>query len=80
MKLYLLTQTVKTGSDTYGGIVVAAENRKKAKMIHPDILDWNGQKDIFDSWCSSEQVEVTYLGRAREHAKAGVILTSYNAE
>ena len=77
MKLYLLTQDKARGYDTYDSVVVAAENKTKARSISP-----SGYKD-FDcggAWCTDpKDVDVTYLGEAKTRTKEGVILASFNA-
>ena len=46
MKLYLMTQDVVDGWDTYDSVVVSAKDEEDARTIHPDInVLWGG-----DNW------------------------------
>jgi hypothetical protein len=78
MNLYLLTQDVETGYDTYDSVVVAAKTETDAKSIHPEGDDawryWSG------CWpWSPESVSVKLIGKAVKGTPAGVILSSFNA-
>lgn len=77
MNLYLLTQDVETGWDTYDSVVVAAKTETDAKSIHPcTILGWGSRGD----WPKSpESVDVKLIGKAVKGTPAGVILASFNA-
>jgi hypothetical protein len=49
MKLWLISQDVNNGWDTYDSAVVAAETEEEARNIYPDNWDnnpkrWNGSK------------------------------------
>ena len=82
MKIYLLTQNVVRGYDTYDSCVVIAESEEKARRMCPDeyckyneelkIFHWNtpdsfDPENIVNTWCSKiEEVDVTYLGEADE--------------
>ena len=79
MKLYLLSQSINKGYDTYNSCVVCAENEEDAKTIHP-----NGYGD--NSWINSndwaekpEQVNVKYIGEAAPGMKKGIVCASFNA-
>lgn len=94
MKLYLISQSVNNGYNTYDSAVVAAESEDEAKEIHPSEY-WILQSEYDDYWtrgnltksyevtgCWAQrpsQVEVKYLGEAAEGTQSGVILASYNA-
>lgn len=78
MNLYLLTQKVNTGYDTYDSCVVAAESEDDAKTIQPRELEFEPD-DSFSDWASPEYVFVEYLGVAAESVKRGVICASFNA-
>jgi len=76
MKIYKITQNVNNGYDTYDSFVVYAENQKKAKLVHK--LD--DTDDNYGSWVKNvADIEVEYLGEAKEGAKEGEILSSFNA-
>jgi len=78
MNLYLLTQDVESGYDTFDSMVVAAKSETDAKSIHPYGDDawgyWSG------CWPKSpEGVDAKFIGYAVEGTPAGVILSSFNA-
>lgn len=68
MKLYLLTQSVNNGYDTYDSCVVAAKSSKHAKTLGPD----NG-------WVQDRYVTAVCIGTARRGTKQGMICSSFNA-
>ena len=62
MKLYLLTQNENTANGTFDSCVVVASSEEEARHVHP-MGDW----DRVDVWTyTPEDVEVNYLGEARE--------------
>lgn len=65
-KLYLITQQVDCGYDTYDSAVVCADNPDEAKLMHPQEVD-------------PKDVKVEYIGIANRSSKKGVILASFNA-
>jgi hypothetical protein len=77
MKLWLLSQNMNTGWDTYDSAVVAAETAEAAKRFDP------GGYLIEDDGCcwagTLEDIEVKFLGEAAPGVKAGVICASFNA-
>lgn len=76
MKIYKITQNVNSGYDTYDSFVVYAENEKKAKLVH----NLDNTYDYYGSWVKNvEDIEVEYLGEAKEGAEEGEILSSFNA-
>lgn len=83
MKLWLITQDINNGYDTYDSAVVAAGTEDQAKAIHPsgDNKDWSHYgRGWFKSWCKNpKQVQATYLGDAAEGQPLGVVLASYNS-
>ena len=73
MNLYLLSQNVKVGYDTYESCIVCADDEDDAANITPG-SNWG------ETWCHSPgQVAVEFLGVAAEGIKRGVILASFNA-
>jgi hypothetical protein len=83
MKLYLISQIVNNGYDTYDSAVVAAKNEDDAQQMLPGFYS-DGKfypTDLRDgAWASPEHVEVEYIGTAKPGTKAGtVICASYNA-
>ena len=78
MNIYLLTQDIESGYDTYNGAVVCADNEDEARKIHPSsyTIDWKHDR----SWCSSpDYVQVELIGKAKTNITKGVILSSFNA-
>lgn len=76
MKLYLCTNNIVQGYDTYDSIVVAAETEEDARQTHPN-GDWNER--LYFVWCKAEQVEIKLLGTAIQGTEAGIICASFNA-
>lgn len=78
MGIYVLKQDESKGYDTYDSIVVAAESEDEARQIMPkEYYNW---KDPSDTWARSpNNVQVTFLGIAKDGTKSGVILASFNA-
>ena len=76
MKLYLISQTVNSGYDTYSAFVVCAEDENDAKTIHKlDAPDNN-----YGSWVKNiKDIKVEYLGEADESIPRGEILESFHA-
>lgn len=78
MNLYLLTQDVNTGYDTFDSVIVAARDEASARMILPsDSLSW---EEPSYSWVSSpESVNVVFIGKAVKGTVEGVVLASFIA-
>jgi hypothetical protein len=77
--LYLISQSVNNGYDTYDSAVVCAENEDEARGIHPSGYRCDGDRWCSD-WCESvEDVEVQYLGKAADDIPSGVVCSSFNA-
>ncbi len=74
MNLYLLSQSVNEGYDTYDSCVVAAETEDDARNMHPA-----GYKDWIDNWAQPDQVSVKLLGKAAIGITSGVYCSSFNA-
>jgi hypothetical protein len=79
MNLYLISQSVNQGYDTYDAAVVAAENEENAKLIHPNGGPWDGKREYYGSWCAAEDVKVDFIGVAIPETDSGVISASFNA-
>ena len=76
MNLYLITQTVNNGYDTYDAFVVCAESEDDAKTIK----GLNEKENPYEVWVwSIDDIEVKYLGKADDSIKKGEILGSFNA-
>ena len=79
MNLYLISQSVNNGYDTYDSAVVCAESEEEARSIHPNgDLDWNGGNGPYGTWCNKDSVSVQLIGSAIDQQK-GIILASFNA-
>jgi len=83
LKLFIISQDVNNGYDTYDSAVVCAPNEETARYIHP-----SGGTDCWGTnsrppsslWCNNpSQVQVKYIGEADPSIKQGVILASFNA-
>jgi hypothetical protein len=80
MYLYLLSQSEKSGYDTYDSAVVAAPDERAAKLMHPngsvhkDREHWDNY-----SWPHPDYVTVTLIGTAKDGQAQGVICSSFNA-
>lgn len=81
MNLYLLSQTVNDGYDTYDSVVVAAETPENAIQIHPNetkFKDWTWEET--GSWVDElNEVSCNLIGKAVEGTEEGVILASFRA-
>jgi hypothetical protein len=87
MKLYLLSQNVNNGYDTYDSMIVAASTKEEARRIHPMTENgmveegiWISSGKFRSNWAETpDQVKVELLGLAVKGTKKGIILTSFNA-
>lgn len=80
MKLYLLTQDVETGLDTYDSVIVAAKDENDAARITPSNKDIKSQGLWFGDWPKDiKDIKVELIGTAKKGTKRGVILASFNA-
>jgi hypothetical protein len=82
-KLWLLTQNVNTGYDTYDSAIVCADDEESAKQITPD-HKWYGDKEggyRYTAWAyKPEEVKAQYIGEADPAVEVGeVVLSSFNA-
>jgi hypothetical protein len=82
MKLWLISQSVNTGYDTYDGAVVAAETEEAARLTHPSTYPdsgWPKRLDPYPVWSLLQDVTVELIGEALDGTKPGVICASFNA-
>ena len=93
MKLYLVSQDVNNGYDTFDSFVVACDNEEEAKHTSPskdyrwhDGTWWiqlpNGSEEstevVSQAWCKPDDAYVKLLGEAAPGV-TGIICASYNA-
>ena len=76
-KLWLISQEVNNGWDTYDSAVVCAETPEEAQNIYPggpEDPEWRNR-----DWADPKDVKVQYLGEASTMVNVGVVCSSYNA-
>jgi hypothetical protein len=74
MNIYLITQNVNTGWDTYDAMVVVAETKERAK-----ILTLEDRDDHILTWTKFEHLECTLLGKAVKGSEEKIVFQSFNA-
>jgi len=89
MKLFLVTQNVNRGYDTYDSFVVCCESYVEALNSHPcdpemveefKDIDEDGKYFIRSRWTTDlTKVDVKYLGEADQDLSAGIVCASFNA-
>ena len=84
MKLWLISQNVNNGYDTFDSAVVAAGTEAEAKQIDPSSvwggLDLIGADKYSCNWVSlADDVNCECIGIATEGTEKSVICASYNA-
>ena len=81
MNIYKISQSENNGYDTFDFAIVAAESEEEARLINPDGKWYEDQGEYkYTAWAfKPEQVEVEYLGIAKEGTEVGIILASFNA-
>jgi hypothetical protein len=76
--LYLISQNVNTGYDTYDSAVVVAESEHEARHTPPGDLNWYGEWPLGE-WAAPGDVTAELIGIAIPGIKPGVICASFNA-
>jgi len=92
MKLWLISQELNTGYDTYDSAIVAAYKEADARLIHPRGNRvwhngawgyWHDGKFIgsvnYSDWAPPANVSVKLIGEAVDGTAPGVICASFNA-
>lgn len=91
MNLYLLSQDVNNGYDTYDSCVVAAPNESAAIRIHPSSYSEDSFNEVTRSWDKGrsyyykdwadtcDQVSCRLIGKAEDGIVFGVVCASFNA-
>ena len=78
--LYLISQNVNNGLETYDSAVVCAESEEEARLTHPNFRkNWDGRPTSCDTWCNAQDVKVELVGIANDTAEIGVVCASFNA-
>jgi hypothetical protein len=81
MNLYKISQSVNNGYDTYDSAVVCAESEEIARQICPSNPDcsklayWDKYSWAYDP----DDVEVEYIGMAKDGLERQIIVSSFNA-
>ena len=83
MKLWLISQSMAVGYDTYDSAVVAAETEQAAKETYPSGYVPDGWPEVYNDsypdWAKPEYVKAECIGDATPGTPAGVICSSFNA-
>jgi len=82
MKIYRIWQKVNNDYDTFDSAVVCAESEDEAKKMQPSFGSYEEcleTADGFSSWCGLKDVQVEYLGEAKEGLSKSLICGSFNA-
>jgi hypothetical protein len=89
MNLWLISQTVNDGYDTYDSAVVCAGSVDDAQLIHPNGSErwvekkgWvhaKGHNGSGYGWTTPENVKVVHIGSADCDVPEGVVCSSFNA-
>lgn len=84
MMLFLISQEVNSGYDTFDSAIVAAEESADAATISPyqylaDAKDGKFEEGNYVWATKVSDVRVKYIGEAAADMKRGVILASFNA-
>ncbi len=81
MNLYLISQNVECGYDTYDSVVVAAESEDDARNIHPDYPDFvthvKGNKWMGTYTKSDEEYDNDWSGSWPRYCDIGKIKVRY---
>ena len=80
MNLYLLSQTVERGYDSFDSFVCAAETPLEPRSTHPRGGPLHAPARSWGAWASSpDDVTCVFIGRAAPGTKAGPVCASFNA-
>lgn len=81
MKLWLISQDINNGYDTFDSAVVVAETEEAARKIHPYDASEKGKSEFWRNltWTTElHRVKVQYLGEATDGLPL-VVCASFNA-
>ena len=81
MKLYLVSQSVNNGYDTYDSFVICCNSEDEAKQSHPSgrVLEREDNFLFYDWTNEQKNINVKYLGEADQDLPAGIVCSSFNA-
>lgn len=82
MNLYLLTQNINTGYDTYDSCIVAAECKHDARRIDPNRDEdyWKKYPDRMEMWVPYTQIEEIQVKKiGTTDLPVGLVLASFHA-
>ena len=83
MNIYLISQNVNTGYDTFDSAVVTANTEEEARIIKPSwdsqIEPWDGKNNEYGSWCDAKDVKVKLIGKSDIISEPKIICSSFNA-
>lgn len=93
MKIFKISQNENNGYETYSDAIVIAENEEDAKHScvcgyheYHDGKLWfqyhdgrEEEEEECSGWTNYENVDVEYIGEAKEGSEAGVICASFHA-
>ncbi len=84
MKIWVISQDVNGGYDTYDSAVVIAATEEDARNMHPsgsrDKKAWKGPGAWYYDWAHTpDQVKVELIGDALEDEEPRVVVASFNA-
>lgn len=83
MKLFLISQDINKGYDTFDSAVVSAESADDARTIHPigsyefTPLKWGQDGRCWVPYHEAHKIKVEYIGETEK--ERGVICASFNA-
>lgn len=77
MKIFKIWQEVNNDYDTYDSAVVIAVDENDARTIHPAEVGREIKKDY--TWCELKDVQVEYIGEAKNGSERSIVCASFNA-
>lgn len=83
MNIYKISQSERSGYDTFDSAIVTAENEEQARIMHPLEYNENPQDDWYDDWMhvwasKPENVKVELIGISKSNVSE-FVLKSFNA-
>ena len=81
-KLFLISQDVNDGYETYDSAVVCATSKKKAQTMFPfEETLHHTHNDYYrkEEWAPIEDVKVKFIGTTDKYKPGDVVIASFNA-